>query len=121
MSFCWSLRRKYLHGYKLLDLITCVPVLVHTCSSNRIIIILLCNMNKVTVIFLSLTIFSYVSSQGLSRNGLTGRNYMEKQLLCALEKGPCDVLGSQIKGMIFYLVVCVWGWFGIRSTSICHK
>ncbi|CAH1111211.1 unnamed protein product [Psylliodes chrysocephalus] len=57
-------------------------------------------MNKVTVIFLSLTIFSYVSSQGLSRNGLTGRNYMEKQLLCALEKGPCDVLGSQIKGAL---------------------
>jgi hypothetical protein len=30
--------------------------------------------------------------------GLPGNNYIEKQLLCALDKGPCDALGRQIKG-----------------------
>ncbi|KAK4885669.1 hypothetical protein RN001_001940 [Aquatica leii] len=29
--------------------------------------------------------------------GLTGSNYIEQQLLCALDRGPCDVFGQQIK------------------------
>jgi hypothetical protein len=32
--------------------------------------------------------------------GLPGNNYIEKQLLCALDKGPCDALGRQIKGAL---------------------
>ncbi|KAJ8925784.1 hypothetical protein NQ315_009634 [Exocentrus adspersus] len=31
------------------------------------------------------------------QRGLTGNNYVEKQLLCALDKAPCDNLGRQIK------------------------
>ncbi|KAF5299921.1 hypothetical protein FQR65_LT09316 [Abscondita terminalis] len=29
--------------------------------------------------------------------GLTGSNYIEQQLLCALDRGPCDIFGQQIK------------------------
>ncbi|KAJ3647305.1 hypothetical protein Zmor_019189 [Zophobas morio] len=32
--------------------------------------------------------------------GLPGNNYIEKQLLCALDKAPCDALGRQIKGAL---------------------
>ncbi|RZC18444.1 OS-D domain containing protein [Asbolus verrucosus] len=32
--------------------------------------------------------------------GLSGNTYIEKQLLCALDKAPCDVLGRQIKGAL---------------------
>ncbi|EFA07567.1 chemosensory protein 8 precursor [Tribolium castaneum] len=32
--------------------------------------------------------------------GLAGNNYIEKQLLCALDKAPCDALGNQIKGAL---------------------
>ncbi|KAJ8960216.1 hypothetical protein NQ318_003940 [Aromia moschata] len=31
------------------------------------------------------------------QKSLTGNNYVEKQLLCALDKAPCDGLGKQIK------------------------
>lgn len=39
------------------------------------------------------------------QKGLTGSTYIERQLLCALEKGPCDVLGRQVKGMTQGVVI----------------
>ncbi|CAG9860431.1 unnamed protein product [Phyllotreta striolata] len=57
-------------------------------------------MNNLTTVFFVLAVFCGVNGQGGPRGALTGRNYMERQLLCALEKGPCDVLGNQIKGAL---------------------
>ncbi|XP_060529008.1 allergen Tha p 1-like isoform X2 [Cylas formicarius] len=45
-------------------------------------------------VILCLAIFS---THGNCQRGLSGNVYVEKQLLCALEKGPCDILGRQIK------------------------
>nr|CAH7760239.1 unnamed protein product [Callosobruchus chinensis] len=37
-------------------------------------------------------LFTLIDGQGLA-----GNNYVEKQLMCALGRAPCDALGSQIK------------------------
>lgn len=33
---------------------------------------------------------------------LNGNGYVEKQLLCALDRAPCDNLGKQIKGNLCF-------------------
>lgn len=49
--------------------------------------------------YLSLVLLgtSLVHSQLLNGNG-----YVEKQLLCALDRAPCDNLGKQIKGKLSF-------------------
>ncbi|CAH0550190.1 unnamed protein product [Brassicogethes aeneus] len=47
---------------------------------------------KCSVVLLLLSFVLQVLAQDLQ-----GNTYVEKQLLCALDKAPCDVLGRQIK------------------------
>nr|AIX97044.1 chemosensory protein 4 [Monochamus alternatus] len=50
---------------------------------------------RYAVVTLVLSLVIAVEVQG--QRGLTGNNYVERQLLCALDKAPCDNLGRQIK------------------------
>ncbi|XP_050315598.1 uncharacterized protein LOC126750131 [Anthonomus grandis grandis] len=54
-------------------------------------------MNQKYFLFICVvfTILGSVLLQGLNSNV-----YIEKQLLCALDKAPCDNLGKQIKGFL---------------------
>ncbi|KAF7284414.1 allergen Tha p 1 [Rhynchophorus ferrugineus] len=45
---------------------------------------------------LVIVLLQYVRGQA----GLSNNVYVERQLLCALDKGPCDVLGRQIKNAL---------------------
>ncbi|XP_019881910.1 allergen Tha p 1 [Aethina tumida] len=49
-------------------------------------------MSGWTVLVLLASVVVAIHSQALA-----GNSYVEKQLLCALDKAPCDVLGRQIK------------------------
>nr|UTN00848.1 chemosensory protein [Semanotus bifasciatus] len=50
-----------------------------------------------TKLLLSCFLILTIATKAQGQRGLTGNNYVEKQLLCALDKAPCDNLGKQIK------------------------
>ncbi|XP_023012161.1 chemosensory protein 8 [Leptinotarsa decemlineata] len=45
----------------------------------------------------SLVLFVLLMATITKSQRLPGNDYMQKQLLCALDRAPCDALGSQIK------------------------
>ncbi|KAI7815305.1 chemosensory protein [Rhyzopertha dominica] len=56
-----------------------------------------CNM-KNTEVSVAVLAVVLLSLTGVKCQGLAGGStYVEKQLLCALDRAPCDVLGGQIK------------------------
>lgn len=53
-------------------------------------------MRQVTRVILAISIACLITT-GLTQN-IPGSNFIQKQLLCALDQAPCDSFGQQIKG-----------------------
>lgn len=65
-----------------------------------------CNM-KNTEVSVAVLAVVLLSLTGVKCQGLAGGStYVEKQLLCALDRAPCDVLGGQIKSKANHINIC---------------
>ncbi|XP_030749776.1 uncharacterized protein LOC115877655 [Sitophilus oryzae] len=57
-------------------------------------------MNMFKKIVSCFCLFLIVIQLAYCQKGLSSSVYVEKQLLCALDKGPCDGLGRQIRSAL---------------------
>lgn len=60
-------------------------------------------MKHFTRTILAITIAVCLMKPALNQN-IPGSNFIQRQLLCALDRAPCDSFGQQIKGKYINLI-----------------